>query len=122
MKNKIKSHLADHKTAYISGGLVVASAISAFAIGRVTGAKQIVVTDVANVKLWSPTTTNVTVILEELSTPSKPVWCPELKQAFNSMHEAARAVGTSAGNVSKVVSGKSPHIKGFTFEEIKPTE
>jgi hypothetical protein len=116
--NAIKNHVKEHRWKYIAGvGMVLVSG-AAYAVGATYGAKQIVITDTANIKLFSPTTTNVTVILEELSTPSKPIWCPELKQAFNSINDASRKLGIRRSDIASCVGGQRESIKDLTFEAI----
>lgn len=114
----VKKHVQENKSAYIAVGVSTTLAAGAFAAGRYSGVKQVVVTDVANVKLWSPTTTNVTVMLEEFSTRSKAIYCPELKQAFNSISDAARKTGTHRASISRVVAGAQDTVDGLTFQLI----
>jgi hypothetical protein len=114
----VKNHVVENKTVYITAGVSTALAAAAFAAGRYSGVKQVVLTDVGNVKLWSPTTTSVTVVLEELSTRSKPIYCPELKRAFNSIHHAARELGVDRGSISKNLSGQYKSAGNLTFEYI----
>ena len=114
---------SENKKTYIcTGGLSIGAVCGCLhVIGRASGASQIVVTDVANVKLYM-----VADYLQHYRHPGGeqhaediPVRCPELKRAFNSMSDAAREVGARTSDISKHVAGKNSHVKGYTFEEIQ---
>ena len=50
--------------------------------------------------------------------PSSKVRIIETQQVFSSISEAARHIGTSQGNVSKVLNGIGKSLKGYTFEYV----
>ena len=115
---QVKNHFVENKWVYISVGAVAGISAASFVAGRYSGVKVVTVTDVANVKLWSPTTTNITVSLEELSIPSKPIYCPQLKRAFNSISAASRELGINRADISNHLAGRRGPISDYTFELI----
>lgn len=119
---RAKSHLQENKKTHLACGVtaVVVAGVTYYVFGKT---QVINVTDVANVKLWSPTTNNIAVEFIERSCPSKIV--AELsedgqsfKQAFSSINEAAKQTGIDRAAISKCISGKQAHAGGRVFQEL----
>lgn len=56
-----------------------------------------------------------------LQTPRyKSVLCVETGEVFRSITEAAEHFGIRQGNLSNVVSGRRPSIRGYHFREVSP--
>lgn len=113
---KVKKHLSDNKKVYIVGG--AALVVGALA-GLAFNARQVVITDVGNVKYKSPTSNNVIVELVERSTPSKPLHLVGTDLYFASIHDAARKTGHSVSTISKHVNGIIPDVHGDVFEVLR---
>jgi hypothetical protein len=112
---RVKNHLAENKWKYVTGGsLLVAGTAFGYTIGNAKGVRA---NAAVNVNAWKSTVsvTNIAVAFEERSTPSKRVYCPELKRAFNSIHEAARETGTHRQCISRVIAGLQEATDNLTF-------
>lgn len=68
-------------------------------------------------RVWTEEAKNS--IREKLSGPSSPfakkIHCNELNIDFDTLREAAKYIGASAGKVSEVANGKRKSVKGYTF-------
>ena len=116
---KVKKHLSENKTVYISNGVTAASLIGLYfvvnrsprAVESLQIVKQIAFRAEAN---------PVMINLVERSTPSKPVHLVGTNLYFDSLSDAARKTGHSMTQISHVANGKKSSIDGDVFEFLNP--
>jgi hypothetical protein len=120
---KVKSHFRENKKTYIVGGscLVVGAAAAAVVMKYkvcVTQPTEVAQQFNQTAVGWNINQTLVSFV--ERSTPSKPVHLVGTDRYFASLSEAARETGHYVADISKVVNGKMPDIKGDVFELLTP--
>lgn len=113
---KAKQHIQDHKNIYLAagGGLVVGAVLRGHSLPT------------ANIKTltvlpWKSTVTHnitQTTTLIRRGHPGNMIRCRETGEIFASQARAADVMGINAGNLSAHLSGRNPHISGFTFEKL----
>ena len=116
---KVKKHLSENNTVYISNGVTAASLIGLYfvvnrsprAVESLQIVKQIAFRAEAN---------PVMINLVERSTPSKPVHLVGTNLYFDSLSDAARKTGHSMTQISHVANGKKSSIDGDVFEFLNP--
>jgi hypothetical protein len=115
---KIKNHFIDNKKVYIAAGvgILVGAASAVLIIANRPEAK--IITDAWKLQINSPTTNNVTTIIEfiERSTPSKPIHLVGTQKYWDSIRATARDTGYSVSDISKNVNGLRDSVKGSVFE------
>lgn len=113
---KTKQHIQDHKNIYLAagGGLVVGALVR----GHTLPTAAIKTTTILPFK--STVTHNITqtTTLIRRGHPGNIIRCQETGEIFASQARAADVMGINAGNLSAHLSGRNPHISGFTFEKI----
>jgi hypothetical protein len=112
---KIKKHIVENKLVYILGAGAFAAGTG---VGLTIGIRQIVVTDVANVKWHSPTINNIIASVERRGHPGNVIRCNETGEIFASQNHAAKLMGLNPGSLSSHLSGKYDHANGYTFEKL----
>lgn len=120
---KVKTHVVDHKEAYIAGGAAaLASGIVVYVVmkTRQSSPEAVVTTDSNKIEFkWkSPTSNNVTVNLIPRGELGNPVRCLETGEIFESQRFAAMEKGISPGNMTKHLNGEREHLGGLHFERL----
>lgn len=115
---RIKTHVKEHRVAYIAAtaGFVVGVAVTVIVLKNSNVPR--VEVDKLNFKWKSPTTNDLTVTFEARGHLGNPILCRETGALFASQNHAAATMGLDKGAISKHLSGKSPHVNGFTFEKL----
>lgn len=116
---KFKSHFRENKKSYIIGGsCLVVGATAAVVVMKYkvcpTPPTEVAQAFNQTAVGWNINQTIVSFV--ERSTPSKPVHLVGTDRFFASMSEAARETGHHVADISKVVNGKMPNVKGDVFE------
>ena len=109
---KIKKHFSDHNEAYIAGGVGI---LIGFATAVVLKDRATMISnkELLNVKVNSPTTNILQLILPALGDPGNVVQCIETGSIYASQGQAAKELGVSATDVSNHLHGKNPHLNGL---------
>jgi len=119
--NKVKKHLSDNKKLYLGIGIGVAvTAAVGVVIFRASPESGAQVVQKINQIAWRPENNQMVVNFVERSNPSKPVHLVGTNLFFNSLNEAARETGHNLRDISKVVNGIIPDIKGDVFQLLEP--
>jgi hypothetical protein len=121
LKDKIVTHVQDHKELYIG---MTAAAVAGGAFGYLVRGQTAgltlpeVVTNnkIVNAVCWKPT--SVIIQFVEKSTPSKPLHLVGTHQYFDSVSDAARKTGEWASMISRQINGHIPDVHGKVFEVV----
>jgi hypothetical protein len=113
-KNKVVKHIRDHKGYYITA---VVSAAAGAALMTIPQVQQIFITDVANLKVLSPTTTNNTnIIVKALAHPGFKVVDLMTGIEYPSINNAAKKTGLSESSLRQHLHGDRPDVNGRIFK------
>jgi hypothetical protein len=113
-KNKFVKHIRDHKGYYITA---VVSAAAGAALMMIPQVQQIFITDVANLKVLSPTTTNNTnIIVKALGHPGFKVVDLTTGIEYPSINNAAQETGANVHDLRRHLHGDRPDAGGRIFK------
>ena len=118
---KVKAHVIENKTTYLAcAGTAVVTVVGTILI---LSKQEEDVENVAKAIGWKPRAefNQVTVYLEERSTPSRPVHLVGTDRYFASLSEAARETGHTVSAISQQINGHRDHVSGDVFELLEPT-
>lgn len=114
----VRDHLVENKWAYISGGVgLLAGAAGVYCYGGASAAKA---SQNINALVNYKPTQNLTqiTILVRRGHPGNIVRCKETGEVFASQNRAAELMDLSASSIANHLKGKTPHVKGYTFENL----
>lgn len=117
---RIKEHLDENKWAYISGSILLMGGVAAgYTVGHTAKVKA---SAAVNVNAYKSTVSvvNVAVAFTERSCKSKPIYCPELKRAFDSISDAARKLDMDRGAIQRNLADEYKKTNGLSFEFLVP--
>jgi hypothetical protein len=122
MKEKLlqaKEHVLEHKKIYIAA--VAGAVVGGVAVYFVTRSSDSVKVSNIAVGNWKPQITNSTIV-EATLVPrghrGNVIRCIQTGELFGSQERASGVMGIDAGNLSKHLQGKIPHVGGYTFENL----
>lgn len=112
VKDKIVTHVKDHKWIYIAGA-------GSFVAGVLVAPKQIVIVDALKGIQWrSPAANTVTAVLARRGHPGYIIQCNETGEVFASIQRAAEAMNISRPNLSAHLNGRLDQVSGHTFTKL----
>lgn len=114
--DKVKKHLKSNKQVYV--GVVAGAIIGAVTVVVLNRTEAFVITDSLKLQVLSPTTNNITTVLERRGHPGNIIKCKETGEIFGSQERAADVMGINASNLSRHLRGDMAHVKGYTFENL----
>lgn len=117
-----KQHIHENYKVYIAAG--VGLVVGAAAV-YLAGDNQSVTVDSWKIELFkwkSPTTNNVETVMVRRGHPGNTIRCNETGELFASQNRAAAVMGISAPRLSEHLSGKNPHVDGYTFTNLGETQ
>jgi hypothetical protein len=108
---KVKTHVKDHKELYIGIGIGVAvtTVIAVVACNKV---------NVSQVVIGNNNHLEQTTLLIRRGHPGFVIKCNETGEVFASQKRAAEAMDLSVTTLARHLKGASPHVKGFTFQNL----
>lgn len=120
----IKTHVREHKKAYVIGGTVAAVGV-ATGVGYILGVRTtpknvetlVAPSNTINGLAWKPTQT-IEVVVEALGDPGNIVQDLTTGTIYASQNQAAKAVGATSGEMSKHLNGLSNAVKGHKFARL----
>ena len=119
MFEKIKTHVKEHKEAYIVGGISIVACVGVWIVARKTVEAPRVSNQATQIGVVNRST-QVVIEMVERSTPSKPVHLVGTDLYFPSLSEASRKTGHSLPMLSKHINGHIPDLNGDVFELLTP--
>lgn len=112
VKDKIVTHVKDHKWIYIAGA-------GSFVAGVLVAPKQIVIVDALKGIQWrSPAANTVTAVLARRGHPGYIIQCNETGETFASIARAAEAYGINRPNLTSHLNGRLDQVGGHTFTNL----
>jgi DNA endonuclease I-HmuI-like, NUMOD-like domain len=116
LKDKVVTHMQEHKEAWIAGGVCFAVGLGG---GLAVGGPQLIqIVDAFNFKYKSPTTTQIINMLVRRGHPGFVIKCNETGEVFASQNRMAEALGLKPTDVAQQLNGHRSHAKGYTFERL----
>lgn len=113
---KVKQHIQENKTVYVTSG-------ATFVIGGVAALvfipRNIQIVDAMNLKLWSPTTSNVTQIIVAPTRRMHPgyiVRCKETGEVAASIRRMASIKNVNLKDLNKHLHGLLPDVDNLHYE------
>lgn len=120
----IKTHVREHKKAYVIGGTVAAAGVAA-GVGYILGARTtpknvetlVAPANTINGLAWKPTQT-IEVVVEALGDPGNIIQDLTTGTIYASQNQAAKALGVPAARISECVNGARAHVNGHNFVKL----
>ena len=120
---RIRQHVKEHKTTYLVASsmavVTIGVGIGAYALGQKNAAGVEIVPTIKQIGFGHKATQTIITFVER-SNASKPVHLVGTNCYYDSIHEAARALGLDRSQVSKNVNGLIDQVKGYVFEFAEP--
>jgi hypothetical protein len=114
---KVKTHVREHKEAYIAGSVGVLAGAAGVLIFRDSSA-LVSFKETMNLKYKSPTSIIAQFIIPALGDPGNVVQSVETGTVYASQGQAARELGVDPSVVSRHLKGVLPDVKGAHLKVI----
>lgn len=116
-KDKIKTHFIENKKLYIGIGVgILVGATGVFFVTR-NPTEMNVNNKIQQILSWKPKAT-IEVYIEALGDPGNIVQDMTTGTIYASQGQASRAIGATASDMSKHLSGARAHLDGHVFEKL----
>lgn len=115
--SKIQDHWKIHKTKYLIGGGMIASAGVGVGVGLVLNNKLLVKNQIIQILSWKPSA-SLEVYIEALGDPGNVIQDMKTGSVYASQGQAARELGLSPSRISDHLNGRTDHVGGHVFKKI----
>ena len=110
--SRVKTHVKNHQKAYLIGGGAAGTLIF------IKKFPAIVINDVGNIKVNSPTINQITIEIPKPGNSGNMIYCAKDGVYYPSQRSLAKALGENTGTISQLINEKIPDTKGYGLVKV----